>query len=1089
MLHLVVSRDRKQNTDAVMERIADAVRNKRGGQILIVPEQFSHDAERALCERCGDTVSLYAEVLSFTRLADRVFSVCGGIARDTLDDGGRFTALTLALEQAQPRLKVYAPARTKPELIVQLAAQIEEFKNYGVSGADLLTVSEYFDGAFAQKLYELGLILESYDAVCAAGKADPSSKLERLRDLLWESDYLADKTVYLDGFTDYTGLQIRILEVMLRLERPVTATAVCDDVRSGAAVFDAARDAVQWLIRTAEQNVTVEHLQEPDGQTAFLREHLFSYGAAQAEDAGMVSVYRAVSPDVECKTAAAEIRRLMMTGYRCRDIAVACTDRELYIPLLRPLLEHCEIPAYYTGREDILREPALRAVLAALRSASDGMEPEDVFSFLKSPLGTLPRDACDRLQNYVLTWKISGSQWQKTWTMHPDGYEGKMDDAAMAAIAQLNVWRLQAAEPLLRLKQGLEKAANTEAQVWALYAFLQEIQAEEKLRDLAEARSLSDQRAQELGQLYEICLSAMEQLALVLGDTVRTPEDFTTMLRQLLSQYSLGTIPAALDGVTVGDLASLRHQHKKALLILGAGDGQLPKFSADCGILSDQERQLLEKQTELHLAPDRVGRMDRELATVYDVLCSGAERLCLFFSGDSPSYLVRRLMLLYPELAMQEADGLLLSGERDAAGYLAACSGEDPLGTLLQSLDRPSLEAMAAEIRAQADYVLGMLSPDAVESIYKRVIQLSASKIDLFSACRCAYFLQYGLYAKERKEASVDAPIFGTFVHFVLEQTARQVQEEGGFRTVAEDRLQEIVQRQITTFTAEQIGEMDEKDPRFRYLYERNLQEIREVAQSLGEELQKSEFTPAAYELDFMPGGTLPPVEITGKTGSANVVGFVDRVDLYHAPEADYVRVVDYKTGKKAFSYSDVLNGMGMQMLIYLFALQESGRQLWGREVRPAGVLYFPARIPVITVPERPTEEEALAQHRKEAKRSGLLLDDQRLLHAMERFEDQPEFLPCKTDKEGNLVGDLANGEQMRLLRTHVRKTLEQITDAILEGNVRPNPYFQGSEKSACRFCSYAAICHLDSCNPDVRYFSSKKAGEFWERLEGEKDG
>ena len=129
MLELILGRNRAKNTEAVLDRIAAAVARREGGQILIVPEQFSHDAERQLCARCGDTVSLYAEVLSFTRLADRVFSVCGGVCREALDDGGRFTALALALEQVQPRLKVYASARGKPELIVRLADQLAEFKN------------------------------------------------------------------------------------------------------------------------------------------------------------------------------------------------------------------------------------------------------------------------------------------------------------------------------------------------------------------------------------------------------------------------------------------------------------------------------------------------------------------------------------------------------------------------------------------------------------------------------------------------------------------------------------------------------------------------------------------------------------------------------------------------------------------------------------------------------------------------------------------------------------------------------------------------------------------------------------------------
>ena len=672
--------------------------------------------------------------------------------------------------------------------------------------------------------------------------------------------------------------------------------------------------------------------------------------------------------------------------------------------------------------------------------------------------------------------------------MHPDGYEGIKDERSDAQLKELNRWREQAGRPLLRLKKALEQAKNTAGQVWALWEFLQEIGAEERMRQLTEQRSLTDQRTQELSQLYDVCISAMEQLSLVLGDSVRSADDFAAMLKQLLSRYTLGTIPAKLDSVTVGDLASLRHQQKRALIVLGAGDGQLPKFAPDSGILTDQERRLLEHEAELHLAPDRTGRMDRELATVYDVLCADADTLVMCYSGETPSYLVRRLQLLFPNVNVK-TDDLLLTDDRMAGSLLAACGGEDPFGRLLRSLGRDTLLRTAEEIRARADYVLGSLSDEAVRAVYRSVVQLSASKIDLFSACKCAYFLQYGLYAKERKEAAIDAPIFGTFVHYVLEKTAKQVQEEGGFAAVEQQRMQELAERNIAEFTAQQIGDLNEKDPRFRYLYERNLEEVRRVVDGLGEEMRKSSFMPEDYELEFGHNGKLPPVEVKAQRGSAQVTGFVDRVDLFRSEEADYVRVVDYKTGKKAFSYSDVLNGMGMQMLIYLFALEQYGKKLWGKEVRPAGVLYFPARQPILSAKERPTEEEAVAEHRKVARRSGLLLEDERLLRAMEDFSGQPEFLPCKADKDGNLTGDLATTEQLKLLRRHVDQTLSKITDSILAGEVRPNPYFQGNERSSCRYCRFGAVCHLDSCDPEIRRFAEKKADEFWERLEEEQYG
>ena len=72
MLHLLLGRDWTANRDAVLGRIADDVKQRAPGRILIVPELISHDMERRLCAWAGDTASRYAEVLSFTRMARRV---------------------------------------------------------------------------------------------------------------------------------------------------------------------------------------------------------------------------------------------------------------------------------------------------------------------------------------------------------------------------------------------------------------------------------------------------------------------------------------------------------------------------------------------------------------------------------------------------------------------------------------------------------------------------------------------------------------------------------------------------------------------------------------------------------------------------------------------------------------------------------------------------------------------------------------------------------------------------------------------------------------------------------------------------------
>lgn len=77
MLHLLYGPAASGKTDLLMGRIRTAVAARTPGQVLLVPEQYSHEAERALCAACGDSLSLYAEVLSFTGLARRVAAETG----------------------------------------------------------------------------------------------------------------------------------------------------------------------------------------------------------------------------------------------------------------------------------------------------------------------------------------------------------------------------------------------------------------------------------------------------------------------------------------------------------------------------------------------------------------------------------------------------------------------------------------------------------------------------------------------------------------------------------------------------------------------------------------------------------------------------------------------------------------------------------------------------------------------------------------------------------------------------------------------------------------------------------------------------
>ena len=172
------------------------------------------------------------------------------------------------------------------------------------------------------------------------------------------------------------------------------------------------------------------------------------------------------------------------------------------------------------------------------------------------------------------------------------------------------------------------------------------------------------------------------------------------------------------------------------------------------------------------------------------------------------------------------------------------------------------------------------------------------------------------------------------------------------------------------------------------------------VVRELWQELSQAAFAPAGFEVGFGDGEGLPPIPIPNSDMNAVLRGFIDRVDIWDNGASRYYRVVDYKTGKKDFDYCDVFNGVGLQMLLYMFALKSSGSDMLGDRPVAAGVQYFPARAPYLTSDGKLTAEEAEQERISKWKRKGLLLNDEDVLQAMEPG-DAPKRMCYSVKKDG----------------------------------------------------------------------------------------
>ena len=1068
---------------------------ERRSQLLLVPEHTSHEAELDLCRACGPTASRNAEVLTFQSLATRVLSETGGLAEVTLDNGGKLLTMRRCLQELHSNLKVFGRPSQRAAFLHQLTTLADEFYAYQIAPEMLYRHVADMEGAMGDKLRDVALIFAAYDARLRNGETDVRSRVQKLHDSLPQSHYLDGKDLYLDGFSFFNKQEESVLALALRRCHSVTVTLLGD--RSGQLFQNAAaqKERLVRMAREAGVECRLAYLsRQDDSPLGHLERHCFGSDAVWEEETGAVALYQAATAYTEVEYVSARIRQLAAQGYRYRDIAVASRSMDIYGPLLESVFRRDGIPAYISRRSDILEKPVMTLLLSAVDAVTGGFEYEDMFRYLKTGMTGVTEAECDLLENYVIRWDIRGNMWLRDvpWTLNPDGYGLDMTEERTVRLEEINRIREKVRGPLSALADGLKQRPAARDKARTLYEFAAAAGVPDALREKADELLSAGQvqLAEEYAQLWQIFCDVLDQFVEILGDTELDGEEFARLLRLVLTQYSVGTIPATLDQVKVSEITRNDRHRVRVLFLLGANDHLLPKIEKDGGVLDSDDRQAL-AQRDIPLSDATFDALDNELQNIYACLAQPTEQLHISWPVTDvtgaelrPSFVVERVRLLFPRLKVQRENGAYRMTLPATA--LCAAGENEALRRYFEGQPRyaAALAAMARARRMER----GRLSPEAVQSLYGRSIAMSASRIDRVKSCHFGYFMEYGLRARERKKAGFEAPEVGTFLHYLLENVNREVKEQGGYGQVDDEALRHMVKRYVERYAATQIQEYQNKSARFRYLFSRLRETAYTIIISIAKEMRQSDFQPVEFELSFGGrDGHLPAITVREGGASLSVSGKVDRVDGWLHDGKLYLRVVDYKTGKKSFDLTDIRYGLGIQMLLYLFTLEREGQAYFGYPIVPCGVLYQPARSVILRQDRNISDEKLKAALESELRRTGLVLGEPEVLRAMEHSAlETPCYLPISVKKDGTLSGDIATAAQLGHLGRYVDRLLHQIAGEIARGNIDADPYARGPQDSACTYCAFASACYFDESRDKRRQLHKTDSGEFWAMLEKE---
>ncbi len=1090
------------------EIVQDALRHPDRNYLVLVPEQFTMQTQKDLCMAHPRGGIMNIDVLSFGRLAHRVFEELGQDQKPVLDDEGKNLVLRRIAGRYEDELTVLKGNLKKQGYISEVKSVISEFTQYGV---DFERLDSFMDELNPEsylyyKLKDIRKVYEGFEDFLKEKYITKEEMLDVLSDAVPKSEILKDSVVAMDGFTGFTPVQNRLIRELLKVCGRVMITVEMDwredpfVYRHPYQLFALGKQMVTNLVKiSGEAGVRVEdpvYLCGPKAEDsvylcgskaegekgaermvpyrfkdnpemAFLEAELFrstrrSFSAEAEDQKHAISLHEARNPRGEARYVAETARRLIReNGYHCREIAVIAADMNVYADALEKEFAAFEIPIFMDHKKSILLNSFVEYLRSLLAMVEQNFTYESVFRHLRTGLCGFTEDEIDRMENYCLALGIKGyKKWQQAWVR-------RTAEAGEESLAELNHLRVKFVEKTDALVMVLKQRRKTVQDITlAVYEYIVEEKLQEKLAEMEQAFQDAGELAlaKEYAQVYRIVMELFDKFVELLGGESIPLKDYCDLLDAGLEEAKVGVIPPSLDQVVIGDVERTRIKNIRALFFVGANDTLLPGNAGARGLLSERDREQF-KAGEIELSPGPKEELYIQKFYLYMNLTKPSEYLYLSWSkasGDGktlrPAYLIQDIRRLFPGILTVDEERRPLS-EREITrkgGLRTVAEGvrDRHTGVDADWKELYTWFAGDAQGREELEWILRAgflkkeqagLDPKQAAELYRDSSRVSVTRLEQFAACAYAHFLSYGLRLSDREEYGFEALDLGNIAHQALERFSRKADREKlSWVDMPEEKRDELIDESVEESVIDYGNTVLFSSARNEYMIHRIKKLIRRSVWALTKQLSKGDFVPSGYELKF---------------GS----GKIDRIDTCQEDNCVYVKVTDYKTGMKSFDITSLYHGLQMQLPVYLnAALDVEQKKHPDSEIIPAGIFYYRIQDPV--VPEEDSDEAVEKSILKELKLDGLVNGDDTVISHLEKdLSGTSVLFPIGRNKDGSLSRNsrAIPGETFETVLGYTKEKEQSMKAEMYAGETSAAPYEMG-DATGCDYCPYRDICGFD---------------------------
>lgn len=1065
-------------TEYIYDKIQGNIR-KNVKSFIIVPEQSSMNEEKRMIEKLGISAQLKVEVLTFSRMCNLIFSQIGPLRSEYIDKAGKLFVVKKTLREVEKDLTYYKKNVRQKGFSQMVSKLISELKRYGVGCDELFSASQKTsDTTLGNKLRDIALISEMYDKLISGKYSDSEENLNKAIPGIVKSGIFKGE-IFLLGFKSFTPVDLLALGELMECGN-MTVLLTADSLKDKDGIFASAVSTWDKLREIAKaKNIAIGEVKcfslpaenEERKDLHHLKYNYFKYpDNIYNEETPNISLISARDTYDEVRMCSEIILRLCRKENRTfNDFLILARNPESYYAAVKAVFGEKGISCFINEKKSLSQNIFIKKILAVLEILAFGFSYERIMPVVRFCGDKFTKNEGDIFENYVLASNISHKYWEnrEDWMYDPDP-----DRINIETVNKVKRFTVNSVLDLKEIIKDGKKRGERNTVKKLCRALVKWVEKEELGVLMGKRCEMFGKEgktalALEYSRAWTVFSSVITQMESGMGDDTVTYAEFYEMLREVLSESEISIAPPLSNQVTFAGIDTFRSIKPKVVFVLGLSDGVFPKGYIEDGMLTDDERAWL-SELDIELAPTAEFKRNEEQNLIYNVLSAPNEKLFLSAPlGDSegkakqPSEIIVRVKKLFPGIAEEKEEAAvsecsevifknLLSALVEAEGDFAKLSPQNQ--KLFDFFSKGEKEDELSDfVNSLRDYKEGeSLTEKQAMELYGKKLMLSVSKLEKYNACAFAYFMNYGLYAKERMKAGFEANNVGTILHEVLEKYLQDLKKrKADYGSITYEECKKEVSVLAERSARENDELLYETSPYYRYITLR----VKAIATATLWEIigfyANSCFRPFGFEVEIGENGSMPGMKMKIDDCTAEVRGFIDRIDMAEINGERFINIVDYKSSVKSANERLEEAGVQIQPLVY------AGIAKANLNATPSGMMYIHMNEPVLKFDTEPDEKTLEAQRRKKIEVKGVILSDEELISAMDsRDESGQSYIP--------------GGKKSRISRESMSKRIENAENKVLEtakkiikGNIEINPK-NDKDFSACKYCAFYQVCGKD---------------------------